>query len=142
MKTLIFVRHGCFNYSTLSLTEDGRNQIRALVNGLKPFIYGNIAVLSSPTKRTTESAQILVEGLGLNGFETFEEFRTVVGVDDMEAAKKVIDRYSGSDVVIVVAHADICQPVPVRYGFEYEDLERGGARVLHLDTQESTLIGG
>jgi probable phosphoglycerate mutase len=74
--TLILVRHGVTAHtaekrfsgglgsSNPGLTDEGRNQVRATAEWLKPIAGDVDVVVSSPVRRTLESAEILGEVLG------------------------------------------------------------------------------
>ncbi len=87
--TLILVRHGVTEHTSAKLfssgiggqnpglTEEGRDQIRATAQWLEPVADGIDAVVSSPVRRTHESAEILAEMLGM-------QIETEPGVAEME----------------------------------------------------------
>ena len=74
--TLVLVRHGVtahtvekrfsggLDSSNPGLSDDGREQIRATADWLAPLASRVGAVISSPVRRTLESAEILAERLG------------------------------------------------------------------------------
>jgi probable phosphoglycerate mutase len=74
--TLVLVRHGVTPHtaakrfsgglrsSNPGLSEEGRAQVRATADWLAPITEGVAAVVSSPVRRTLESAEILAERLG------------------------------------------------------------------------------
>jgi ribonuclease H / adenosylcobalamin/alpha-ribazole phosphatase len=74
--TLILVRHGVTAHTTEKrfsgglasanpgLSDEGRDQIRSVASWLSPLADRVDAVLTSPVRRTRESAEILAEALG------------------------------------------------------------------------------
>jgi probable phosphoglycerate mutase len=75
--TLVLVRHGATSHtadkrfsgglasSNPGLTDEGRAQVREVAEWLAPIAGDVEAVVSSPVRRTRESAEILAERLGL-----------------------------------------------------------------------------
>jgi ribonuclease H / adenosylcobalamin/alpha-ribazole phosphatase len=74
--TLVLVRHGVTAHTTEKrfsgglasanpgLSDEGRDQIRSVASWLSPLAERVDAVLTSPVRRTRESAEILAEALG------------------------------------------------------------------------------
>jgi probable phosphoglycerate mutase len=74
--TLVLVRHGVTAHTAAKkfsgglksanpgLSEEGRAQVRSTADWLAPIAPGIAAVVSSPVRRTLESAEILAERLG------------------------------------------------------------------------------
>ena len=74
--TLVLVRHGVTAHTTEKrfsgglasanpgLSDEGRDQIRSVASWLSPLAERVDAVISSPVRRTRESAEILAEALG------------------------------------------------------------------------------
>jgi broad specificity phosphatase PhoE/ribonuclease HI len=74
--TLVLVRHGATPHTTEKrfsgglhsanpgLSDEGRAQVRATADWLAPIAAGVDAVVSSPVRRTLESAEIIAERLG------------------------------------------------------------------------------
>jgi probable phosphoglycerate mutase len=74
--TLVLVRHGATPHTTEKrfsggvrssnpgLSDEGRAQVRATADWLAPIAEGVDAVVSSPVRRTLESAEIIAERLG------------------------------------------------------------------------------
>ncbi len=74
--TLVLVRHGVTSHTTgkrfsgglggtnPGLSDEGRDQIRAVADWLAPLAERVDAVITSPVRRTRESAEILAEALG------------------------------------------------------------------------------
>jgi probable phosphoglycerate mutase len=74
--TLVLVRHGATPHTTAKrfsgglrssnpgLSDEGRAQVRATADWLAPIAEGVDAVVSSPVRRTLESAEIIAERLG------------------------------------------------------------------------------
>jgi probable phosphoglycerate mutase len=87
--TLILVRHGVTEHTTKKLfsgglgssnpglNDEGRAQVRATAEWLSPMIGEVDALISSPVRRTHESAEILGEVLGF-------EVETEPGIAEME----------------------------------------------------------
>jgi probable phosphoglycerate mutase len=81
MTTLVLVRHGATSHtadkrfsgglasSNPGLTDEGRAQVREVAEWLAPLAASVEAVVTSPVRRTRESAQILAERLGLDLLE-------------------------------------------------------------------------
>ncbi len=107
MKTLIFVRHGEYDYN-YRLTEAGRHKLRALAEALKPEIEGRgeVLVLASTAPRAADSADVICEVLAVSRRENHE----VLWEDDShfreidEDLNLVRSRADDADVVIVVGH--------------------------------------
>jgi broad specificity phosphatase PhoE/ribonuclease HI len=102
--TLVLVRHGVTEHtvgkrfsggmasSNPGLSAEGREQVRATAAWLKPIADRVDAVISSPVRRTLESAEILAEALGREldvepGFAEME-FGTWDGLTFAEVAEK------------------------------------------------------
>ncbi|MGH3361374.1 MAG: bifunctional RNase H/acid phosphatase [Nocardioides sp.] len=74
--TLVLVRHGVTSHTTdkrfsggmggtnPGLSDEGRDQIRSVADWLSPLAERVDAVITSPVRRTRESAEILAEALG------------------------------------------------------------------------------
>lgn len=74
--TLVLVRHGVTAHTTEKrfsgglassnpgLSEEGRDQVRAVAGWLAPFAERIDAVIASPVRRTRETAEVLAEALG------------------------------------------------------------------------------
>jgi ribonuclease H / adenosylcobalamin/alpha-ribazole phosphatase len=74
--TLVLVRHGVTPHTAAKrfsgglrsanpgLSDEGRDQVRATADWLAPIAEGVDAVVSSPVRRTLESAEIIAERLG------------------------------------------------------------------------------
>ncbi len=87
--TLVLVRHGVTEHTAgkrfsgglggrnPGLTEEGRAQIRATADWLSPLAEAIDVVVSSPVRRTQESAEILAARLG-------KDFATDDGIAEME----------------------------------------------------------
>jgi ribonuclease H / adenosylcobalamin/alpha-ribazole phosphatase len=105
--TLILVRHGVTAHtsekrfsgglgsSNPGLTDEGRDQVRATAEWLKPIATDVDVVVSSPVRRTLESAEILGEVLGHpveveDGFAEME-FGTWDGLTFAEVAEQYKD---------------------------------------------------
>ncbi len=105
--TLILVRHGVtahtsekrfsggLSSSNPGLTDEGRDQVRATAEWLKPIATDVDVVVSSPVRRTLESAEILGEVLGHpveveDGFAEME-FGTWDGLTFAEVAERYKD---------------------------------------------------
>jgi broad specificity phosphatase PhoE/ribonuclease HI len=105
--TLILVRHGVTAHtsekrfsgglasSNPGLTEEGRDQVRATAEWLKPISGDVDVVLASPVRRTQESAEIIGEVLGHpvaveKGFAEME-FGTWDGLTFAEVAERYKD---------------------------------------------------
>lgn len=79
--TLVLVRHGATSHtadkrfsgglasSNPGLTDEGRAQVRVVAEWLAPLAGSVAAVVTSPVRRTRESAEILAERLGLDVVE-------------------------------------------------------------------------
>jgi probable phosphoglycerate mutase len=113
--TLILVRHGVTAHtaekrfsgglgsSNPGLTDEGRDQVRATAEWLKPIADEVDVVISSPVRRTRESAEIIGEVLG-NAVEVEEgfaemEFGVWDGLTFAEVAEKhkdELDQWLGS----------------------------------------------
>jgi probable phosphoglycerate mutase len=102
--TLVLVRHGVTAHTTEKrfsgglasanpgLSDEGRDQIRSVATWLSPLADRVDAVLTSPVRRTRESAEILAEALGHPleeepGFAEME-FGTWDGLTFAEVAEK------------------------------------------------------
>jgi probable phosphoglycerate mutase len=113
--TLVLVRHGATPHTTAKrfsgglrssnpgLSDEGRAQVRATADWLAPIAEGVDAVVSSPVRRTLESAEIIAERLGRAvdvepGFAEME-FGRWDGLTFAEVAerdKASLDAWSGS----------------------------------------------
>ena len=77
LTTVVLVRHGVTKHTSAKrfsgglggdnppLSEEGREQIRAVADWLAPLADRVAAVVASPVRRTRESAEIIAERLGL-----------------------------------------------------------------------------
>ena len=113
--TLVLVRHGVTAHTTEKrfsgglasanpgLSEEGRDQIRSVASWLSPLADRVDAVVTSPVRRTRESAEILAEALGHPlqeepGFAEME-FGAWDGMTFVEVAEKHqadLDKWLGS----------------------------------------------
>ena len=113
--TLVLVRHGVTAHTTEKrfsgglasanpgLSDEGRDQIRSVASWLSPLAERVDAVVTSPVRRTRESAEILAEALGHPlqeepGFAEME-FGTWDGMTFVEVAEKYqadLDKWLGS----------------------------------------------
>ncbi len=113
--TLVLVRHGVTPHTAAKkfsgglksanpgLSDEGRAQIRTTADWLAPIAEGIDAVVSSPVRRTLESAEIIAETLGMTvdiepGFAEME-FGTWDGLTFAEVAdqdKAGLDGWLGS----------------------------------------------
>jgi broad specificity phosphatase PhoE/ribonuclease HI len=113
--TLVLVRHGLTPHTAAKkfsgglrsanpgLSDEGRAQVRATAEWLAPIAEGVDAVVSSPVRRTMESAEILAERLGRTvdvepGFAEMEFGRwdglTLAEVEERD--KATLDAWLGS----------------------------------------------
>jgi len=124
METLILIRHG--NYDDTEddngpLTEAGREKIVRLVDKLKPLAGGRrLLILSSPSKRAQESAEILAAAFGIS----FEKHKVLWSdeshFEDMPAALELVRRRQAeADILILVTHREYIADFPP-YFFEQE----------------------
>ena len=144
MPTLIVMRHGeavskdvAGNDENRWLTEEGKKEVRLMAQCI-PFKLAK--VFSSPLRRARETAAIVAEVLGLEGYEVVEE---------LEPGKFTLDtlaRLSLEDKTVIIAHApDVNKVVAALIGggnlkipaggfalVEYEKLEPGSGTLRAL----------
>jgi len=144
MPTLIVMRHGeavskdvAGNDENRWLTEEGKKEVRLMAQCI-PFKPAK--VFSSPLRRARETAAIVAEVLGLEGYEVVEE---------LEPGKFTLDtlaRLSLEDKTVIIAHApDVNKVVAALIGggnlkipaggfalVEYEKLEPGSGTLRAL----------
>jgi probable phosphoglycerate mutase len=109
--TLVLVRHGATSHtadkrfsgglasSNPGLTDEGRAQVREVADWLAPLGEAVETVVTSPVRRTRESAEILAERLGLDvveepGFAEME-FGTWDGLTFAEVRERYPDQVEG-----------------------------------------------
>lgn len=112
---LVFVRHGKAGYGYddfyRALTPEGIEALRnfypklenALRDSITDFNAATMTVLTSPKIRALQTAELLVEHLGLDGLEEVEELMNYSLASALKAARK-----TGSDVVFMVGHDPMC----------------------------------
>jgi len=105
--TLVLVRHGVTPHTAAKrfsgglggdnpgLSDDGRAQIRATADWLSPLGEGVDAVVTSPVRRTRESAEILATLLGARIEEEAGFAETEFGAWDGLTIAEVDDRFPG-----------------------------------------------
>jgi len=155
MPMLVLMRHGEAVSKDVAgsdenrwLTDEGKRDVRLAAQCI-PFKPAK--VLSSPLRRAKETAAIVVEVLGLEGYEVVEELRPGKFTLDTLA------RLSPEDKTVIVAHApDVNQVVSALIGggslkipaggfalVEYEKLEpgKGTLRALFAPKLVEKLVG-
>lgn len=144
MPTLIVMRHGeavskdvAGNDENRWLTEEGKKEVRLMAQCI-PFKPAK--VFSSPLRRARETAAIVAEVLGLEGYEVVEELKP--GKFTLDA----LARLSLEDKTVIIAHApDVNKVVAALIGggnlkipaggfalVEYEKLEPGSGTLRAL----------
>lgn len=144
MPVLVLMRHGEAVSKDVAgsdedrwLTDEGRRDVRLMAQCI-PFKPAK--VLSSPLRRARETAALVVEVLGLEGYEVVEE------LGPGKFTLDVLARLSPEDKTVVVAHApDVDRVVAALVGggnlkipaggfalVEYEKLEPGGGTLRAL----------
>lgn len=145
MKLLVVVRHGQYGKDG-RLDDRGRLQIDALAEKLKPLINGaSVFILTSPTDRTCESAEILGHALGA----PIEEHEVLWSEDSRPenfpgALALVRSRSDKALVLILVTHFEYAEGFPTYFakmelGIQLRSrlIKTGEAWVL--DCQQKTL---
>jgi broad specificity phosphatase PhoE len=126
MEKLIICRHGEEDGLKDVLTENGRGQIRRLADHLRSHVHERpIVLISSPSGRTKESAEILCGELGLAGYICREDLLTERKMD----LKTIVAEYSKTEVVILMAHVEHVQfsECGIRTNF---NAKNGAARII------------
>ena len=139
--TLVLVRHGATSHtadkrfsgglasSNPGLTEEGRSQVREVADWLAPLAEAVDVVVTSPVRRTRESAEIVAERLGLAvveepGFAEME-FGVWDGLTFAEVSERWPDELAGW-----IASVDVAPDGGESFGQVQERVLAGLQRVL------------
>ena len=145
MKFMALVRHG--NYNSRGLTSDGQEQIGSLGDRLKGLLNGStVAILTSPTRRAVESADILARVLDCTT-EVHDVLESGGGVyPKCDEVLALVHSWRDSvDAVILVTHLEYTEDFP-RYFFQEEfrvrmfstNIPKGSAYVI--DCHAKTMV--
>lgn len=123
--TLVLVRHGVTDHTTEKrfsgglrsanpgLSDEGRDQVRATADWLAPLAERASILITSPVRRTRESAEILAERLGLDVVEEpgfaemdFGDWDGLTFVEVAEKFKDDLDAWLGSTTVAPGGHGE------------------------------------
>ncbi len=147
MKYLILVRHGEYEKDG-QLNIVGQEQMLYLAEKIKKYIINNrsVAVFSSPTDRTSESAKIISKYFGVN----FEVTNALLsdGFDhpmNLSRLFEFVKSKDDIDTVILVTHFDYVAYFPKYFssqmwGVDLPSTEIGKGNAWLVDCQKKILL--
>lgn len=120
LEKIIIVRHGDYDgegYSDTPLSAYGIRQIQSLHEQLQPQYSGRVAIITSPTIRTYQTALLLASPLGI----VPEQVQVLVSgsFEDPHpelALSEINQRGAHAETVIVVTHAEYSEELPPYIG--------------------------
>ncbi len=150
MKTLVIVRHGCYDGN--GLTDEGKQQIVKLAKVLALRLNGHsVVLLSSTALRARQTTEILSEHLGGLVFDLYEclfssGYLSKEGAG--EAIRLVAEKGETHDIVILSTHLEYIEQFPTIWGktqglqvaTEAYDIPKGSARVVDVQTGKAELL--
>lgn len=141
MKRLVVVRHGEYG-SGDHLNEEGRAQMNALAEKLKPLFSGcSVLVLTSTANRARESAEILTAAFSA-ACEAHEILLSESShQEDLPGVYELVrSRQDLADVVMLVTHLEYARDFPSYFGekqlethWHQGELEKGEAKVIDCE---------
>ena len=154
MKKLIIVRHGEYQdwVSGYPLSEDGKRQIRGLVNGIREHVNdGKALILFSTRTRAVQSAEILSSELRIAS-EAHEVLVSGGGELNLAAALSFVQQQKDrADVVILVTHLEYGEMFPSHFAkhelglqdtkaFNGYGIKKGHAWVIDCEARTMALL--
>ena|ERR1043166_1120163 len=147
MKTLILMRHGKASKDEAvrsdferSLTEKGLHEARDTARKLKKSAYQVNQIVSSPARRTTQTARAAADELGISETEIiFENGLYEAGFDELlKIIRRLDDQF---ETVMLVGHNPVFTSIIGMISDKFvENLPTAGIAVMRFNTETWKMI--
>ena len=159
-KKVIIIRHGDYD-GNHNLSEYGKESISRLAMKLLPEIERKtIVCISSMASRGIQSSEILQTKWKKNGIsiafekkyevwsgnDAYRERRRLLEQEERDISVQNFDWLKAfienaiEEIVIVMSHLEFVEDFPEMLGFKGEEIDKGQAMILDLETHERIII--
>ncbi len=161
-KKVIFIRHGDYiPVEPFNLSDEGKSSIRRLALKLIPEIRDKeVVFLTSIANRAIQTSEQMEDVWLKNDIEVYfhKHYEIWSGNDAHKEARRLKEQENkevsvynqrwlhefiqscNKEVIVIISHLEIVESSPILLGFSPQEVSKGRARVLNLNSKEETII--